>query len=154
METEEMLSTVGANGLGPASAPGSAKDSHINDVSIKTELYYLVEDPKHQSEKPYVLRFDGGGVIPNTNMDSEYQPVEIHNFRPLQRPDSFDEYGFSVFKLNPGLDAADYYNESKLKDVYHPAVLQFLWQQFPDAADIKILEHEVSMHTLSDTQKL
>lgn len=140
-----------ADGQSPAFSTKATGDLNITEGAIETELNYLAENPKHKFEKPYVLRFDSGGIIPNTNMDNESKAVQIYNYRPFQQPDNFSKYGFSVSNLRPGLNAADYYEKSKVTDVYYPAVLEFLWQQFPDATEIRLLEHEVSIYTSQGT---
>jgi hypothetical protein len=39
-------------------------EAEDNENSIHTEIDYLVKDPKHEHEKPYEIRYDTGGLIP------------------------------------------------------------------------------------------
>jgi hypothetical protein len=146
MATATRTETVRATELQSEDAARRAEYTDIAEDAVQTELSYLIEDPKHENEKPYVLRYDSGGLIPNTNMTNVSKPIKIHNFRPLQKPHSFKDYGFSLEKLDCALTDAEYYDEMKVKDLYYPAIVKLLRQEFPDASDIKFLEHEVRMH--------
>ncbi|CZR62749.1 uncharacterized protein PAC_12646 [Phialocephala subalpina] len=117
------------------------EDNGTAEDSIHTELKFLVKDPKHEHEKPYHLRYDTGGAIPKTNMENESRPVEIHNFRPFQDSPSFDEYGFSLMNTGLRFTAADFHNEKKVEELFWPAIQKLIWKTFPNAAEIKLLEH-------------
>jgi len=121
-------------------------DMGVVEDGIRTEIDYVVKDPKHEHEKPYDVRYDTGGIIPNTNMSSESRPVIIHDFRPLQNSQSFQEYGFSLEKIDCALTATVFNDQKRIKEAYYPAIEQMLWQKFPDAAEVKILEHTVSIY--------
>lgn len=125
-----------------ADMPGAGSLIFPEDF-IHTEITYLVKDPKHENEKPYDIRYDTGGVIPNTNMASESRPVLIRNFRPLQTSESFEEYGFSSAKIDCPLTTREFENEKKVEVLYYPVIEKLLRQEFPDAGEIRMLEHVV-----------
>lgn len=110
---------------------------------IAAKVSYLIKDPKHEHEKPYTLNYDAQDVIPRTNTSNESKPVVIHNFRPLQNIRSFENYGFTSAKINCPLSRAELNDEKKVKEAYYTAVKKVLWQMFPDAKDIQVLEHGV-----------
>lgn len=120
-------------------APGA----EVGEDTIQTEVDYLFKDPKHEYEKPYDLKYDAGGIIPRTNMAAEPRSILIHNFRPLQHSQSF-EYGFTSAKIDCALTASEFRNDETVKEVYYPAIKNLLWQAFPDAAEMQIIEHAAS----------
>ncbi|KAF1813256.1 hypothetical protein P152DRAFT_395338 [Eremomyces bilateralis CBS 781.70] len=111
---------------------------------VQTELNYLTKEAKHKEEKPYEMRYDTGGVIPHTNMSSDLRTITIRNFRPLQDPRSFIEYGFRVANVDCSMTEAAFDDDEKVETQYYPAVEKLLQQMFPDAAEIRVLEHGVS----------
>lgn len=123
----------------------SIEEENISFVNedIRTELMYLVKDARHETEKPYDLRFDAGSAIPRTNMANESRPVVIHDFRHLQNSRSLQEYGFTSAKIERMLTAAEFSSDKIVEAIYYPEVINLLWRQFPGAAEIKILEHIV-----------
>lgn len=132
------MATATAIGLERAKASLQAEDEE--DV-IQTNVNYPIKDPKHETEKPYEIMYDNAGVIPQTNMPPEYKPILVHNFRPNQSSESFDEYGFTLAKIDCPLTAAGFEHEKSVKEVYYPIIEKLLWQNFPDAAMVKIMEH-------------
>lgn len=120
-------------------------DNSIPDDAVWTEIEYLAVDPKHRYEKPYELRFDTGGTIPETNMANECRKVSIRNFRPFENARNLEEYGFSASKIECTLPLAEFDNKERVGKIYYPAVKRMLWQKFPDATQIRILEHGVSI---------
>lgn len=126
-------------------------EAEDDEDSIHTEIDYLVKDPKHEHEKPYEIRYDTGGLIPERNMVDVTTPVVVYNFRPLQSPESFNTYGFTSEKINCVLTPAEFDDDEKVREVYYPTIEKLLRIMFPDASDIKILEHGVCalIHLLS-----
>ena len=122
---------------------GRAPGAEVGEDTIQTEVDYLFKDPKHEYEKPYDLKYDAGGIIPRTNMATEPRSILIHNFRPLQHSQSFEEYGFTSAKIDCALTASEFRNDKTVKEVYYPAIKNLLWQAFPDAAEMQIIEHAV-----------
>ena len=122
---------------------GRSPGAEISEDTIQTEVDYLFKDPKHEYEKPYDLKYDAGGIIPRTNMASEPRSILIHNFRPLQHSQSFEEYGFMSAKIDCALTASEFRNDETVKEVYYPAIKNLLRQTFPDAAEMQIIEHAV-----------
>ncbi|OCK88818.1 uncharacterized protein K441DRAFT_645948 [Cenococcum geophilum 1.58] len=120
---------------------GKALGAEVGEDTIQTEVDYLFKDPKHEYEKPYDLKYDAGGIIPRTNMATEPRSILIHNFRPLQHSQSFEEYGFTSAKIDCALTASEFRNDKTVKEVYYPAIENLLWQAFPDAAEMQIIEH-------------
>ncbi|XTI92889.1 hypothetical protein V2W45_1427243 [Cenococcum geophilum] len=118
----------------------SSPKAEDDEDSIHTEIDYLVKDPKHEYEKPYEIRYDTGGLIPERNMVDVTTPVVVHNFRPLQSPE-----------VNCVLTPAEFGDDEKVRAVYYPAIEKLLWIMFPDASNIKILGHGVCalVHLLS-----
>jgi hypothetical protein len=122
-----------------------SEDDSIPEDAVRTEIEYLAVDPKHRYEKPYELRFNAGGTIPETNMVDESRKVSIRNFRPFENARNLEEYGFSASKIECALLSSEFDNKERVERVYYPAVKRILWQKFPDATQIRILEHGVSI---------
>ncbi|KAF8861027.1 hypothetical protein BDZ45DRAFT_740625 [Acephala macrosclerotiorum] len=110
---------------------------------IQTEVVYLTKDPKHEGEKPYELRYDAEGEIPRTNMMNTPKLVTVYDFRPLQNSSNFEDYGFSAMRIPCGLTAAEFSNTNRVEEVYYSAIQKYLRQIYPEAAKIKILEHDI-----------
>ncbi|KIY03017.1 uncharacterized protein Z520_01483 [Fonsecaea multimorphosa CBS 102226] len=125
---------------GDQGQPGSEDDT-VPEDAVWSEIEYLTVDPKHQYEKPYELRFQVGGAIPETNMVDESRKVSIRNFRPLENAQNFEEYGFSASRIDCSLPSAEFDDKEKVGKIYYPAVKRMLWHKFPDAGQIRILEH-------------
>ncbi|RYP60498.1 hypothetical protein DL770_009984 [Monosporascus sp. CRB-9-2] len=109
---------------------------------IQSESEFLVKDPKHEHEKPYQLRYDVGEDFPETNMTEERKPILVRDFRPLQNARSLYEYGFTSAKLSRSFTAADFGTNEEVVESYYPAIEEVLRQSYPDANEIKILEHD------------
>jgi hypothetical protein len=138
--TTVMETTASAEMRDSVRGPRDSED--IDDV-IDTELFYLTKDAKHETDKPYELRYDPGGIVPITNITNKSKRVLIHNSRPLQTSQSFQERGFTSARIDCSLTADEFDDETKVEEVYYPAVEKLIWQTFPDAVEIKILEHLV-----------
>lgn len=133
------------NGLQKPDPAPSPEGTLILEDPVQAELKYLVMDPKYESEKPYSIRYDTGGAFSNTNMENESKSIAIRDFSSLQNSQSFEEYGFSTTKIDCNLATADFYDEKKVNEIYYPAIDKLLRQSFPDAMEINILEHGVSI---------
>ncbi|OTA55104.1 hypothetical protein K449DRAFT_438935 [Hypoxylon sp. EC38] len=116
-------------------------DSHCDN--IKTEICYLSKESKHENEKPYEMRYDPGREFPRTNMSNDFRSVTIRNFRQLQDSQSFEKYGFTAIKVDCSMTASEFDDEEKVYRIYYPEIEELLHQIFPDAVEIKILEHGI-----------
>jgi hypothetical protein len=143
MATATTTETTAASGLQHAAVASRAEHVGTIEDAIQTEITYLVKDPKHEHEKPYDIRYDTGGAIPSTNMENETRSVTIHNFRAFENSQSFKDYGFSSAKINCALTAAEFDDEKRVEEVYYPMVEKFIRTSFPDAVEVRILEHHV-----------
>lgn len=112
---------------------------------IETAVYYLIKDPKHKTEKPYELRYNARGAIPQTNTKNESKPIVVRNFRPLQNARSFEEFGFCTGTIDCALGATDFSSEENIRDVYYSAVDRLLRKTFSGIAGIVVLEHGVRL---------
>ncbi|KAK9802077.1 putative Methyltransferase [Seiridium cardinale] len=115
----------------------------VEHDTISTEVTYLKYDPKHHHEKLYTVNYDTGGVFPRTNALNEPKAVFVHNFRDVQSPQSFGDYGFSSTRLRSALQPGDFDAPDKVEDVFYPEAIKALRQLFPDAAKIEMLEHQI-----------
>jgi hypothetical protein len=120
-------------------------DTQSHPGIVETKLQYMVRDPKHKIEKPYELRYNIEGPIPQTNLVTESLPVTIHDFYPYQTPQSFEDYGFATAKINCAMQAAELTDDEVIKKLWYPAASEVLRRAFPKASQIKILEHDVSL---------
>ncbi|KAF2267889.1 hypothetical protein CC78DRAFT_565707 [Lojkania enalia] len=116
--------------------------SNTND-EIWTKIDYTVKDPKHEHEKPYDIRYDTGGVMPSTNLTNEAKQVVIHDFRSLQDPRNFEEYGFSLERLGCTLTDTVFHEQKSIEEVYYPVIEKILWDKFPNADAVLILEYNL-----------
>lgn len=112
------------------------------EQAIKTEVAYMTYDAKYAHEKPYTMNYDTENVFPQTNTSNEPKPILVHNFRHLQNPQSFEQYGFSVGKLRSALNAKDYEDAAAVERIFYPEAIRFLGNMFPEAAKIEVLEHQ------------
>ncbi|KAH7386226.1 hypothetical protein BKA64DRAFT_711457 [Cadophora sp. MPI-SDFR-AT-0126] len=117
--------------------------------SIHTSIYYHVPDPKHLTEKPYDLRYDARGVIPQKNYDDEPHVVTIQNFRRFQTQSTdakaFEEFGFCTRKIEIeggrgrfGVEEAE--DEEIVRERYYPAIDRMLRGMFHGVKGIVVLE--------------
>ncbi len=62
--------------------------------------------------------YETGGIIPKTNVQNPSKLVTIRNFRPLQDPKSFDEYGFLLMRNGLNFMADDFQDERKVEELF------------------------------------
>src|SRR3954462_7649331 len=86
--------------------------------AVVAKVDYLLKDPLHDEEKPYMLGFDAKGVIRQTNMQDETHNVMIQNFRSYQSVDSFEQYGFTSAKIDRPLIAEEFRNEEAVRNLF------------------------------------
>jgi len=110
---------------------------------VHSAISFLVRDPKHDQEKPYEITYDPEGVIPARNTEHEPHLVHIVNFRPIADEKSFETFGFSAEKVECDLTPDEYTDRGRVESVYYKVAEKLLREKFPDAALIKILEHNV-----------
>ncbi|KAH7386373.1 hypothetical protein BKA64DRAFT_711600 [Cadophora sp. MPI-SDFR-AT-0126] len=122
-------------------ARGLGEDDSAEDV-VRTQLKYLARDPKYESEKPYEVYYDTRGKIPDTNVVHDVQPVMVRNFRAFQNSESLTVHGFSLEKIDCALTASEFRDDEKVKNVYQPVIETLLRRKYPEAAEIRVLEHE------------
>ncbi|KAH7353148.1 hypothetical protein BKA66DRAFT_278080 [Pyrenochaeta sp. MPI-SDFR-AT-0127] len=108
---------------------------------VSANIAYTVRDPKHDEEKPYFVRYDTGGAIPDSNTSSVTQPVSIHNFRSKEGPENFQDYGFSVERLDRPWTETLFDELEDIKDVYYSEIQRLLQRKFPNASGVYVLEH-------------
>ena len=119
-----------------------------HDDAVLTEIRYTARDARHEYEKPYEMRYDTGGVIPTTNTTHESHTVTILNFRSFQNEHNFSDYGFAVEKMGTIMTDEVFGNRKLIQEVYYPVLEKLLWQQFPSAAEVRILEYNVRISRL------
>jgi hypothetical protein len=135
----------------PVKAAGLGTDAGVSDNIVQAEVLYLTKEPKHEDEKPYEIMYNTEDTIPPTNMLNDCRPIVVHNFRPLQDTSNFEGFGFALAKIDCSMTAADFENESTVAELYYPAIERLLRETFPNAAQIRILEHGVRIPNLIDT---
>jgi hypothetical protein len=113
------------------------------DEDLVADVYFLVKDVKHQTEKPYTLYYDPDDGIPRTNVTNERQSITISNFRSIKADAPFQEYGFTALQLSSKLSVEEFYQHERVVEVYYPECKNILEKMFPDASRIYILEHLV-----------
>lgn len=118
-----------------------------NGSLVYAEIDHIVRDARHEYEKPYEMRYDTGGVIPWTNATAKPQSVTIRDFRPFQTSQSFQDYGFSIEKMELKITEVVFDNRASIKDVYYPVIETLLRQQFPAAKQLRVVEHNVSLQS-------
>jgi hypothetical protein len=117
----------------------------VTDDSVRTQIEYMIRDKRHDEEKPYFLRYDTDGKIPRKNVRHAPHDISIHNFRSFQDTDNLQDYGFSVEQMGIVM-AEEILNDAKsIKNSYYPVMEKLLWQKFPDAKSVHVLEHTVSL---------
>ncbi|RDW58288.1 hypothetical protein BP5796_12218 [Coleophoma crateriformis] len=117
--------------------------------TIETHVAYLKYDPSYENEKLFIMTYvpEGksiaDGPLPRSNCVNHLQPVQIKNFRNLQSAPSFDQCGFALEKLQPAISPAEFENSDSVEDVFYPQVEKMLAKMFPNAAHIRMLEHQI-----------
>lgn len=111
--------------------------------SIPTTIEFTVRDPKHETEKPYALRYDTEGAIPNTNVVNEAKSVTIKNFRAVQSSSNYGNYGFCVEKLDEPLTEGIFEEKGTIRDTCYPLIEKILRRRWPEAKAVYILEHNL-----------
>jgi hypothetical protein len=120
-----------------------ASVSDMKDA-ILTKIGYTVGDPRHEYEQPYEIRYDTGGAVPTRNTQQKEEPVSIRNFRPHQNAHNLNQYGFAIERMGVAMTGAVFHNTISIQEAYYPALEKVLWSHFPDATDVRVLEHNVS----------
>lgn len=121
--------------------------SAVQDESTMTEVYYIVKDPKHETEKPYSLYYEPDDGIPRTNVSNEARIIKVVNARNMGRNITFEEFGFAALSLKSVLSPDDFYQQDRVINVYYDECRDLLRSLFSDAAKIEILEHVVCRST-------
>jgi len=68
--------------------------------------------------------------------------MRIHDFRGQEHQFSLENHGFAVVKLEPQLSPSDFYDSSKVKDIYYKQ-LKNLLKDLLGAKKVEILEHVI-----------
>jgi hypothetical protein len=145
--TTTTMETMNANANGMKSTDAALRTEDVGaDDTVPAEVFYLIKDPKHDYEKPYVLRFNTKGQFPSTNMETDPTPINIRNFRSIQDAQSFENYGFTLMKLDCPLTATEFEDPGKVEQEYYPTLENLLWKMYPNASEVRILQHEVRIH--------
>jgi hypothetical protein len=108
---------------------------------IRTTIEFTVRDPKHETEKPYDLRYDAGGAIPKTNTTNEAQSVIVKDFRAVLSSSNYADYGFCVEELSTPITEVVFERQDIVKDSYYPVIEDILRKRYPGASGVYILEH-------------
>ena len=103
---------------------------------------YLEPDPRHEKEKPYKLRYEPGEGIPRSNMSNEKQDGIVVRDVRNEEQESLAERGYTWVKLQSALSPDEFYDETKVKEIYY-AELRELLQKLLNPKRIEILEHNV-----------
>jgi len=118
-------------------------------MSVAATIQYLRRDPLHDAEKPYYLYFDYEYDLPRTNTLADYQLVAIHNARDIDTP--VDELlrtsGFAKLPIHCPLRSEEYFDAAKVRDHLYPGYASIVRSLFPDATQVKFLEHNVRTFT-------
>lgn len=128
------------------SEPGDVIEGRVMSLpsnGIETTIDFATRDPKHETEKPYDLRYDTGGAIPKTNVVNETKSVTINDFRTVQDSSNYDTYGFSVERLDGVLSEAIFNDPESIKMKYYSMVETVLRRKYPDANGVYVLEHNL-----------
>lgn len=95
------------------------------------------------------MNYDTAAAFPRTNVANDPKPILVQDFRPLQDSKNFEEYGFATAKLCSSLTPNDFDDAQKVETVFYPEIQELLSKQFPDAAKIEVLEHQVGLYARS-----
>jgi|SRR5579871_6650264 len=110
---------------------------------VSSELVFLQQDTKHETEKPYKLQYDPGNDLPRKNCVDELQEgIVIHDMRAKVHDFTLESNGFCVMKMESQLNPEDFDDDSKIQKVYYNE-LKLLLKTKLGARRIEILEHGV-----------
>lgn len=115
------------------------------DDTVSTQIEYMIREKRHNEEKPYFLYYDAEGEFPRKNVRHTPHDVSIQNFRSFQNALNLQEYGFSVEQMGIVMAEETLNDAQSTKDSYYPVMERLLWQKFPDAKNVLVLEHTVSL---------
>ncbi len=111
--------------------------------NIAVELVYLARDDLHEREKPYKLQYDPGNAILRSNCANEtHDSITVRDLRSCGESISFDANGFMVLDMESQLESREFYDESRVKDVYYTELKGLLGHYF-GSSRVEILEHLV-----------
>lgn len=118
----------------------------IGQFKLETGLYFLAQDSKYDTEKPYTVRFDPKGKFPYTNIDNVKHDVELTNLRPIlnDSPDKFtlEHNGFEIMTIPERMTYDDFNDDEVIRAVHLPYLLTALQTKFK-TGKIHVLDYRV-----------
>ncbi|KAI1427253.1 hypothetical protein F5Y12DRAFT_783380 [Xylaria sp. FL1777] len=115
--------------------------SVVGEGDVTTEILYLQRDTKWEHEQPYEMRYQAKEDFPFTNAAHEARTVNIRDFRAVQGAQNYEDYGFSIANTECPLTPSEFADDNKVESMFYPVARRLLEKMFPDAAEIRILEH-------------
>lgn len=129
----------------------TTRESSSEHHETVASLYFLAQDPKYDTYKPYTVRFDTEGKFPYTNIDNVKHDIELRDLRPIleraPKEISWKHHGFQVIKIPERLSYEDFNNDEVVRGLHIPHILTVLQNEF-STAQIHVLDYRVSQFVL------
>ena len=120
------------------------------NTAITSRLYYLERDQLFKSEKPYAFKFPLKKA-PLPSKDIHHIPVDdvkITDIRDNEQAFTFGGQGFTVMRLECGLEYNDYHNDEKVQPYFR--AMEAKVKERLGASKVEVFRYQASPgHTVS-----
>lgn len=111
--------------------------------TVKSCLYFMRKEDRHQHEKPYALRFVAETDLPQTNFVLEpHEGVVLHDMRGVYQKFTIEDNGFTILKLPCKIPYEHYDDPEKVVDYLR--VVEDVLKAHLGAARVDVFRHSVS----------
>lgn len=125
--------------LPPATEMGSLSPPS----TVHGAIHFLTRDDLYKEEKPYTIRYSTPDDVPRSNSNhEEVHGIPIEDIRGREAEFSLSKHGFTVTRLDSGMDYADFADPDKVLNVYLQSVARKL-REVLNAAHVQVYEHTV-----------
>lgn len=114
--------------------------SNGNSPVIHTGLYFLKRDDLHKTEKPYAFKFPMKDGFRQSNMQHErIEGIPVTDMRGFERSFTIESNGFTVFKVDSGLNYEDFPGASKVSPYFRK--METLLKSHLGASRVEVFRH-------------
>jgi hypothetical protein len=106
-------------------------------------MWYLERLPLYATEKPYTMRYEPDGGIPQTNFQKVQRPMTVKSMREFGAgPFHLGECGFQRIELRSRLTSDEFWDNDKVQGVYIQEVKDALKREL-GAKYVHVLDYAV-----------